>query len=96
MGEVAQAVSAACDKASKCKDALASAQDLAEVVKGITELWRTLGAGVERAQSVLDAIRSGTSAPPSAAVPVTPAPPAPAGWSTSTPPREPVATSSFP
>jgi hypothetical protein len=30
LGEVAQAVSAACDKASKCKDALDSAQDLAE------------------------------------------------------------------
>ncbi len=79
--EIAASVTAACDKASKCKDALAAAQDLtedaevllvralkgdttgdkdgvlaafAEVVKGITDLWKALDKGTELAQTVLD------------------------------------------
>ncbi|MBB5804421.1 hypothetical protein F4560_004189 [Saccharothrix ecbatanensis] len=35
LGEVAASVSAACDKASKCKDALAAAQDLAEAAEAL-------------------------------------------------------------
>lgn len=86
--EVAKRVSQACDQASKCRDALGQAQDLAaeahdllaanlrgvddlesdtekmlarftEVKDGITDLWRILGTGMDRAQAALTALTGG-------------------------------------
>ncbi|MCE7000028.1 hypothetical protein LZG04_35215 [Saccharothrix sp. S26] len=85
IGEVAKRVSQACDQASKCRDALGQAQDLAEeahellaanlrgavdlesdteqtlarfaaVKDGITDLWKILGTGMDRAQAALTAL----------------------------------------
>ncbi|MEU4741205.1 DddA-like double-stranded DNA deaminase toxin [Actinosynnema sp. NPDC023658] len=88
--DVATQVSRACDKASRCRDALGAAQeaaedaqavlsgalagsgdpeaeravaDFTEVVRGVVDLWRALGAGMDHAQAVLDALL-GTGPPP--------------------------------
>lgn len=94
--DVAAQVSQACDQASKCRDALGVAQDLAEdaqailatalegsgdsdaegsvadfgeVVKGVVDLWRILGSGMDHAQAVLDAVTGGI---PRSSTPVAP------------------------
>ncbi|CAL9474166.1 hypothetical protein SUDANB95_02886 [Actinosynnema sp. ALI-1.44] len=93
IGEVAQSVSQACDKASQCRDALGQAQDFAEeahdllaahlrgavelesdtermlanfheVINGVKDLWKVLGAGMDRAQAALTALTGQTTPAP--------------------------------
>jgi hypothetical protein len=90
---VAKRVSQACDQASRCRDALGQAQDLAEeahdllaanlrgavdlesdaeqtparfvaVKDGITDLWKILGTGMDRAQAALTALTGEAVTPP--------------------------------